>query len=203
MARKTREESEQTRQDILNVALDLFHARGYARTTLEQIARGAGVTRGAIYWHFKDKVDLFLGLKEDVERSTETRLEDLLLRTVNELSDMRDNLLRLFRCLENDERARKYFELIFFRAEYTEELQPIMDQFRLKLQRLEQKDAEDFARLQQAGIIAARHDGAQIALALRCLVLGLLHTWLINVDEFQIVRKGGELIEQYLESLRG
>ncbi|MDY0261650.1 TetR family transcriptional regulator [Syntrophotalea acetylenica] len=203
MARKTREESEQTRQDILNVALDLFHARGYARTTLEQIARGAGVTRGAIYWHFKDKVDLFLGLKEDVERSTETRLEDLLLRTVNELSDMRDNLLRLFRCLENDERSRKYFELIFFRAEYTEELQPIMDQFRLKLQRLEQKDAEDFARLQQAGIIAARHDGAQIALALRCLVLGLLHTWLINVDEFQIVRKGGELIEQYLESLRG
>jgi len=107
MARKTREESEQTRQDILNVALDLFHARGYARTTLEQIARGAGVTRGAIYWHFKDKVDLFLGLKEDVERSTETRLEDLLLRTVNELSDMRDNLLRLFRCLENDERSRK------------------------------------------------------------------------------------------------
>jgi TetR/AcrR family acrAB operon transcriptional repressor len=203
MARKTREESEQTRQDILNVALDLFHARGYARTTLEQIARGAGVTRGAIYWHFKDKVALFLGLKEDVERSTETRLEDLLLRTVNELSDMRDNLLRLFRCLENDERFRKYFELIFFRAEYTEELQPIMDQFRLKLQRLEQKDAEDFARLQQAGIIAARHDGAQIALALRCLVLGLLHTWLINVDEFQIVRKGGELIEQYLESLRG
>jgi TetR/AcrR family acrAB operon transcriptional repressor len=203
MARKTREESEQTRQDILNVALDLFHARGYARTTLEQIARGAGVTRGAIYWHFKDKVALFLGLKEDVERSTETRLEDLLLRTVNELSDMRDNLLRLFRCLENDERSRKYFELIFFRAEYTEELQPIMDQFRLKLQRLEQKDAEDFARLQQAGIIAARHDGAQIALALRCLVLGLLHTWLINVDEFQIVRKGGELIEQYLESLRG
>ncbi|RME96025.1 MAG: TetR family transcriptional regulator, partial [Alphaproteobacteria bacterium] len=58
MARKTREEAEKTRQHILDAAFTLFARQGFSRTTLQQIAAAAGVTRGAVYWHFKDKVDL-------------------------------------------------------------------------------------------------------------------------------------------------
>lgn len=58
MARKSKEEAEQTRQLILDTAMKVFSEKGLAKTTLAGIATEAGLTRGAIYWHFKDKADL-------------------------------------------------------------------------------------------------------------------------------------------------
>lgn len=62
--RKTKEEAEQTRQKILNAARKMFFQNGVAKTSLEHIAKEAGVTRGAIYWHFKDKTALFFALQQ-------------------------------------------------------------------------------------------------------------------------------------------
>lgn len=59
MARKTKQQALETRQHILDVAMRLFSQQGVSSTSLAQIAQAAGVTRGAIYWHFKDKTDLF------------------------------------------------------------------------------------------------------------------------------------------------
>ncbi len=201
MARKTKADAEQTRQDILDAALELFHAKGYSRTTLEDIALSAGVTRGAIYWHFKDKVDLFSAIKEEVERSTETRLEDLLLLSVTNLSDMRDNLLRLFLNLERDARFRRYFELVFFRAEFTEELQPIMEQFKEKCWCMQQRDAKDLKRLQQEGKLPAQLDCTQAALGYRCLILGIIHSWLMDDGLFSLAEQGSALVDDYLQKL--
>ena len=55
MPKRTHEDAERTKQAILESALRLFSRRGYESTSLSDIARFAGVTRGAIYWHFKDK----------------------------------------------------------------------------------------------------------------------------------------------------
>lgn len=62
MARRTKEEAQETRSTIMMEALGLFCQQGVATTSLSDIARAAGVTRGAIYWHFKDKEELFLSL---------------------------------------------------------------------------------------------------------------------------------------------
>ncbi len=59
MARKTKQQALETRQHILDVALRLFSQQGVSSTSLAAIAKEAGVTRGAIYWHFKNKSDLF------------------------------------------------------------------------------------------------------------------------------------------------
>lgn len=201
MARKTKTETEQTRQDILSAALALFHAKGYSNTTLEQIACHAGVTRGAIYWHFKDKLDLLMGIKEDIERSTATRLEDLLSLSVTTLADMRDNLLRLFQNLEQDTRFRRFFELVSYRAEFTRELQPMLDQFKQRCWRLQQKDTEDLTRLQQNNQLPATVNCAQAALGFRCLIFGLIDSWLMNDDLFSLTEQGNALITRYLETL--
>ncbi len=62
MARKTKEESERTYYQLLDAAIDEFTERGVAQTTLLQIATRAGLTRGAIYWHFKNKDELIMDL---------------------------------------------------------------------------------------------------------------------------------------------
>ncbi len=67
MARKTKLQALETRQQILNAAIWEFSARGVASTSLTDIANAAGVSRGAIYWHFKNKVELFNGVWEQCE----------------------------------------------------------------------------------------------------------------------------------------
>lgn len=202
MARKTKEETEQTRKNIINAALELFHETGYARTTLEQIARKAGVTRGAIYWHFKDKVDLFLGLKEEMELSAGMRLEDLLLWSVDSLDDVQEGIMRFLHRIEEDERFGRYVEMVLYRAEFTEELTPVLRQYRDRCGRVQQKDEEDLVRLQQAGKVGIGVDCHQAALGIRFLVMGSIHTWLLDREQFSLTEKGGALLSDFLVSLR-
>lgn len=58
----TREHAEITRKNVLKAGLKVFSEKGFAATRLEDIAKEAGVTRGAIYWHFNNKLDLFCEL---------------------------------------------------------------------------------------------------------------------------------------------
>jgi AcrR family transcriptional regulator len=62
------EQSEATQAALLSVARDLFAERGYADTATEEIVERAGVTRGALYHHFRDKEDLFRAVFEQLEQ---------------------------------------------------------------------------------------------------------------------------------------
>ncbi|MEO8136298.1 MAG: TetR family transcriptional regulator, partial [Betaproteobacteria bacterium] len=66
MVRRTKVETEQTRSRILAAARETFLARGVSGTTLETIAEAAGVTRGAIYWHFANKKALYDAMRAQV-----------------------------------------------------------------------------------------------------------------------------------------
>lgn len=66
--------AQMTRQDILDAAEEVFFETGFSGATLETIAQRSGVTRGAIYWHFKNKVEVF----EAVFRRTISSYEEML-----------------------------------------------------------------------------------------------------------------------------
>ena len=77
MARKTKAEAAATREALLDAAEEVFFAKGVARTSLEQIARHAGLTRGAVYWHFKNKGDLFMALVQRVRMPFQSLMEEV------------------------------------------------------------------------------------------------------------------------------
>src|SRR3977135_3561403 len=62
------QQSEATRRKLLRVGRDLFARRGYSDVPTEEIVRRAGVTRGALYHHFRDKRDLFAAVVEQLEQ---------------------------------------------------------------------------------------------------------------------------------------
>ena len=64
--RRTKAEAEQTRHDLLDAAELLFDQQGVSRTSLADIAKAAGVTRGAVYWHFKNKSEVLAAIVERV-----------------------------------------------------------------------------------------------------------------------------------------
>ena len=74
MARRTKEDAAETRSRLLDAAELLFHEKGVSRTSLNDIALAAGATRGAIYWHFQDKADLFNAMMERVTLPLESSL---------------------------------------------------------------------------------------------------------------------------------
>src|SRR5205823_8742003 len=53
-------------QVLIDAAMDLFASYGYRGTSLSRIARAAGVTKGALYWHFSDKEEFFLAVVDKV-----------------------------------------------------------------------------------------------------------------------------------------
>ena len=67
--RKARAGQRATRNALIEAARGLFSERGYAGVSTEEIVQAAGVTRGALYHHFRDKQDLFTAVVERLERN--------------------------------------------------------------------------------------------------------------------------------------
>mgnify|MGYP003153135702 CR=1 FL=1 len=66
MPRRTKAEALETRNTILDAAIDVFFEKGVNSSSLNDIARKAKVTRGAIYWHFKNKLHIFSALHDQL-----------------------------------------------------------------------------------------------------------------------------------------
>ncbi len=120
MARKTKEEALATRAQIVDAARRVFHAEGVNRSTLDKVAKAAGVTRGAVYWHFNNKAELFLAVKQTYTCELD-RLQELLTANELPLVAIGRYLQALFSALLDNDAARETVEIILLRCEYVEE----------------------------------------------------------------------------------
>src|SRR6266550_672718 len=75
MDRRTKDAALETRNRILDTAEKVFLKKGVSRTSLENIADAAKLTRGAIYWHFDNKTDLFDAMMERISLPMEEMVE--------------------------------------------------------------------------------------------------------------------------------
>jgi AcrR family transcriptional regulator len=70
------EQTEATRRALLDAARALFASKGFADTPTEEIVARAGVTRGALYHHFKDKIALFRAVVEEMEQEVTAKVAE-------------------------------------------------------------------------------------------------------------------------------
>src|SRR5690606_6298399 len=125
--RRTKEDAEKTRAAILSAAEHLFLERGVAHTSLEHIARAAGVTRGAVYWHFQNKADLFNAMLNQVRLPPEQIAERLSSDPQLSLNSLRDMCILALQTLLQNEQKRQILTILMQRCEVTDELRPAMD----------------------------------------------------------------------------
>jgi TetR/AcrR family acrAB operon transcriptional repressor len=123
MARRTKEESLETRRAIIDAARDVFFEHGVTSTSLEQIAAAAGVTRGAIYWHFADKVALFYAMRDEVKIPLVDRSDEALAHAgdLDPLQRIECFLRVILDQIFKDEATRKTFQIMTFKCEYVGE----------------------------------------------------------------------------------
>jgi AcrR family transcriptional regulator len=128
MARQTKERAEQTREAILDAATMVFFKRGVARASLEEVARAANVTRGAVYWHFSDKLDLFAAIEERLRVPQEAQLIELTRsRPPDPLGELERAIVQTLTQLSEDETRRIQMTVVLLRVDYIDEMAPALE----------------------------------------------------------------------------
>ncbi len=117
MARKTKAEAEQTRHRIIECARKVFNRSGVNNTSLEEVAHAASVTRGAVYWHFKNKADLFQAVRAQTGRLLKLNSSS----AGDALQRLLSGLLNALHRLESDPEARATYEVMLWKCEYVGE----------------------------------------------------------------------------------
>ena len=202
MARRTKQDAQATREALLDAAEHVFEQRGVARTSLNHIAEAAGLTRGAVYWHFKDKADLFNAMMERVTLPLESSLRRPGTQaSADPLEDVCGGMLHALHVTVHDARARRVFEVATHRVEYAGEL------VALRQRHLAVRNA-CVADLRDALQRAERYHGVTLpvpcnlaAHALHAIVTGLIENWLLDPQEFDLVETGRAALGGYLTGL--
>ncbi|WP_423457618.1 TetR family transcriptional regulator [Ottowia sp. VDI28] len=129
MARRTKEDAQATRTALLDAAERVFQLRGVSRTSLSDIAQAAGVTRGALYWHFKDKAALFNAMMERVTLPLEGGLclSGAAAAAADPVAEMRQGLVHALRQIARDEQTRRVLEIATMMVEHIEELSAVRE----------------------------------------------------------------------------
>ena len=203
MARRTKEEAAATRDSILNAAEKLFVEQGVSRTTLQHIATEAGVTRGAIYWHFDDKGALFNAMMERAILPFECALGVLgEADEANVLDNLRRFIVEIFRVTETDPQARRVFEIASLKVEFVSEMDAVRVRRRQNQQEWMAQVQQRLALGQASGQIRKEVSTQVLAIGLWALMDGLIRNWMFEPDSFGLVETGDRLIAGMLEGIR-
>jgi TetR/AcrR family acrAB operon transcriptional repressor len=202
MARRTKEEALATRHQLLEAAERVFAEKGVSRTSLQDIAQAAGATRGAIYWHFKNKADLFNAMMERVILPMEQAMQKIGHDPAQDsLQELQEAILSPMRSIASDERTRRVFEVATLKVEYVDDLLAIRA-------RHVQTYADGVREIHRSLVEAASRSGLVLpmppdiaAQGLQALMVGLIHTWSLAPNAFELVPVAERSIAAYLAGL--
>ena len=203
MARKTKAEAEETREKILDAAEQLFFAHGVMQTSLEQVAEEACVTRGAIYWHFSDKVALFKALHERVRLPQ----EDMVERAVADghpdpLGLLEQIALDSTKTITTDPRLMRVYAILLVRCEYVGEMAEALKR---------QQDADAVMRANLVRIFTMADENGSLspnwtpevsARVFESMIMGLWADWLRYGQRFDLMKVGSQCIAELFVSFR-
>ena len=202
MARRTKTEAAATRAALLDAAERVFRERGVAHASLAEVAAAAGVTRGAVYWHFRDKAALFVALCERVQLPMEAMLASAgEIRQQDPLGALRALAVNGLTRLATDARTQAVFDVIFHKCEFAVEFASLA----------ERRHATDSGclvsverLLKQAVAAGQLPRDADTRLAARCVnafMVGVMHEWVQQPVAYDLGKAAPAMIDALLAGL--
>ncbi|MDH7784609.1 AcrR family transcriptional regulator [Ochrobactrum sp. 19YEA23] len=201
--RRTKAEAAETREAILIAAEQMFLERGVNQSSLMEIASHAGVTRGAIYFHFHDKLDIFQAIIGQARfPQEEIMLQAASVDHPNPLHVLEQSIVSALELFVTNERQQVIFTIINQRCEYVGEMAPVVERI---------KEARDnvlslFTGLldvaERRGELSPEWTASTAAPILLAIVSGLLNEWLRSEKNFDLVTGGSKAVRTHIQSLR-
>lgn len=199
--KRTKEDALKTKQALIDASLEVFLEKGYAATTLQDIADKAGVTRGAIYWHFKGKDDFY---RELYEREYQVAM-DLFDEAFNaDLPSFEKLKLMVETAVANfytNERFSKYVELTAFQIEYATFAKINNKKTRtnnMALLAMEKLAASAI----KSGVISNKYTAEEIAKTLMLFMAGFYRLKFTAPQFFKNLDESLAIVNNYLNSIK-
>jgi TetR/AcrR family acrAB operon transcriptional repressor len=203
MVRRTKENAEVTRTQLLDAAEVVFNEKGVARASLAEIASAAGVTRGAIYWHFKDKADLVHAMLDRVKLPIDEMVDKL---SANQLDDplnyLRSTAISVLRLVAQDAQTCRVFDIVNHKCELVADME-------IGRERELQRRGECICSIETAistareqGLVSAIINPQITAFAWYAYVSGLISCWVLNPGLFSLADEAPSMVDMLLDGLR-
>jgi TetR/AcrR family acrAB operon transcriptional repressor len=202
VARRTKQEAEGTRTRIVDAAERVFRDKGVAHASLEDVAAAARVTRGAIYWHFRDKAALFEAMMRRVELPAQVMMERAeAAGATNPLEMLRASACEVLLRAARDAQVRRVFEIAFHKCEYVGDAAGIRDrQLENHAECLSTIEVGIRASVRQ-GLLPHGLDPRLAAIGTMAYISGILYQWILNPESFSLERHAQTLVDTYFRGL--
>jgi hypothetical protein len=188
---------------LLDAALEVFWRDGVTRASLQAIAQEAGVTRGALYWHFKNKEDLFETLFEQQYADFFAAFNDQTLRDNQDVwTHLQHNLTTMFETLATRESKHKFCNVMFSKCEQTAGNETITE-LACRYHRLFQKQIAYALQLsREQGRLPENTDIELAAIYLESSLVGLIKIWIDEPERFDLIAKSKRVIAANMRVLQ-
>ena len=198
MARKTKEEALRTRQLLIESAIQQFALRGVSNTTLTDIADAAGVTRGAVYWHFASKTELFNEMWQQQPPLRDLIQQNLATRNEQEpLKDLRQRFIAGLRYIAENPRQRALMQILYQRCEFASDM--------LSESEIRQRIGFNYSviggilqRCVRNNILPAETNIDVILIVLHSAFSGLIKNWLLEPQRFDLYQQAPALVDNIM-----
>lgn len=201
MARKKKEEAQKTRQQLIEAAIGLFAARGVANTTLTDIADAARLTRGAVYWHFSSKSEIFNAIWEQQLPLREVIRDRLLLSEGDDpLLKLREQFIVTLQYIAREPRQCALLQILYHKCEFHDDM---ISEYEIR-RRIGIND--DFLRARLEQCIAGNAISSEINIDLTLIIFhgffsGIIKNWLMNSNSFNLYKQAPALVDHILATL--
>jgi TetR/AcrR family transcriptional regulator, acrAB operon repressor len=198
MMRRTKEEAAITRENLLAAALVVFSRSSYSTTTLDDVAKEAGVTRGAIYWHFHSKAELYAALLEKYSSRGGQIVQQAASEGGSLVEILRRVFLNLLSAIEMDKDLRAVMEINLFKTEQTAELEANHQRQMVESKTLLNAIAEAMRQGINAGDLRNDISAIEMARAFLAFQNGIVYNWLWDQSAFSLSASASALAAIFL-----
>jgi TetR/AcrR family acrAB operon transcriptional repressor len=199
--KRTKEDAALTRQMVLDAALKVFSRKGFSQTTLEAVAREAGLTRGAIYWHFKNKNDMFGAVLDVLYERSRERIMRILRSEQSPHTKIHQLLGEFLRILSNEDEFRIIEEVHILKFEKKKEFKVLYEQHQEKMKEMRVLLQDLISEGIAAGEFDSRLDPAITTWALISYLAGMKSAWLCGIADISISENSEKLADIFIHGI--
>ncbi|MBN6044822.1 acrEF/envCD operon transcriptional regulator [Citrobacter sp. ku-bf4] len=201
MAKRTKADALKTRQHLIETAIIQFATRGVSNTTLNDIADAAQVTRGAIYWHFDNKTQLFNELWQQQPPLRDLIQERLAFHvSVNPLQQLREKLIAGLQYIAEIPRQQALLQILYHKCEFHEGM--ISEQEIREKMGFSQKGLRDALQASMTeGLISSTLDLDVVLIIIHGSFSGIVKNWLMNSARYDLYQQAPALVDNVLRML--